>query len=187
LNFFPRFTVSWHLFRLNRVKKTSCSFFFFCCFFFSFLLLFKYSLILFYTTVFIPLSVWPLPLSAPNCSPSHISSPTPTISKRMFPPHPHLFRPPHFLGPQVFQGLGAFSPTVARPSSPLLYMCWGPHTLAGVCCLVGGSVSERSLRSRSVEIASPMGLPSSSCSSFSPIQPQESPASLHWLGAGICI
>ena len=54
---------------------------------------------------------------------------------------------------------------------------------AGVCCLVGGSVSERSRASRLVETAGlPMGSPSFS---FSLIQPQGSPASVHWLGVSI--
>jgi hypothetical protein len=52
---------------------------------------------------------------------------------------------------------------------------------AGVCCLVGGSVSDRSQGSRLVEIAGlPMGSPSSSVSSsLSLTQPQGSLASVH--------
>ena len=59
------------------------------------------------------------------------------MSPKGFPPHLHPYplnpipclqtptpaRPPHSLGPQVSQGLGAASLTEARPGSPLLYMC----------------------------------------------------------------
>ncbi|CRH49041.1 Uncharacterised protein [Chlamydia trachomatis] len=60
---------------------------------------------------------------------------------------------------------------------------------AGAYCLVGGSVSERSQGSRSIETAGlPMGsLSSSASSSVSLIQPQESTASVHWLGVNVCI
>ena len=60
---------------------------------------------------------------------------------------------------------------------------------AGICCLVGGSVSERSQGSRLAKTAGlPVGSASSSASSsFSLVQPQGSPAFVHWLGADICI
>jgi hypothetical protein len=60
---------------------------------------------------------------------------------------------------------------------------------AGMCCLVGGPVSERSRGSRIIETAGPpTELPSSSASfSLSLIQPQELAASVHWLAANICI
>jgi hypothetical protein len=50
-------------------------------------------------------------------------------------------------------------------------------------------VPERSQGSRSIETAGlPVGLPFSSASSrFLLIQPQESPAYVHWLGVKICI
>jgi hypothetical protein len=50
-------------------------------------------------------------------------------------------------------------------------------------------MSERSQGSRSVETAGlPMRLPfSSASSSLSLIQPQGSPASVHWLGVSICV
>jgi hypothetical protein len=59
---------------------------------------------------------------------------------------------------------------------------------AGVCCLVGGSVSERSQGSRLIETAGPLtGSPSSSASSSFPlIQQQGLAASVHWLPANIC-
>ena len=48
----------------------------------------------------------------------------------------------------------------------LYCMCVGGLISAGVCCLVGGSVSERSQGSRLVETAGlPIGLPSSPASS----------------------
>jgi hypothetical protein len=59
---------------------------------------------------------------------AHSIPPPPHLQEDVLtPPHPHPIKPPHFLGPQVFWGLGASSPTESRPSSPLLYMCWGPH------------------------------------------------------------
>ena len=59
--------------------------------------------------------------------------------------------------------------------------------MAGVCCLVGGPVSERCWGSRLIETAGlPAGLASSSASySFSLIQSQGSTASVHWLGANV--
>ena len=60
---------------------------------------------------------------------------------------------------------------------------------AGVSCLVGGSVSERSHGSKLVDTAGVLiGLPCSSSSSrFSLVQPQTSSASVHWLGINISI
>jgi hypothetical protein len=68
-------------------------------------------------------------------------------------------------------------------------MCVRGIIIAGVCCLVGGPVSERFGGSRLIETADPpTGSPSSSTSSrFSLIQPQGSAASAHWLGVNICI
>ena len=59
---------------------------------------------------------------------------------------------------------------------------------AGVCCLVGGPVSESSQGFRLVETAGlPMGSPSSTTSSsLSLVQPQGSLTSVHWLGVSIC-
>ena len=107
----------------------------------------------------------------------------PPVSKRMSPLLPHQARPLHSLGPPVSQGLGASSPTEARPGSPLLYMCQG-QVPARVCCLVDGSVSERSLGSRLVETAGlPMGLPSSSASSSLSLMQPHGPRlkSNHWV------
>ena len=86
------------------------------------------------------------------------------------PPHPT--RPPHFLGPQVFQKLGASSFTEARSRSPPLYTCWGPKT--SQCMSPGWWLRVREISrvgARFVETASlPMGSPSSSTSSsLSPV------------------
>jgi hypothetical protein len=58
----------------------------------------------------------------------------------------------------------------------------GGLILAGVCCLVGCSVSKRAQGSRLVETAGLLiGSSSfSTSSSFSLIQPQESPLSVYW-------
>jgi len=62
---------------------------------------------------------------------------------------------------------------------------------AGVCCLVVGSVSERSKESRFIEISvPPKGRTWSSSlasSSFFIIQPQGSAVSVHWLSINICL
>ena len=84
--------------------------------------------------------------------------------------------------------LGASSQTKPRPSNPMLYMCVGGLISAGVCCLVGGPGSERSLGSRLIKTAGPLaGSPSSVSPRFSLIQAQKSAASVHWLGANIYI
>ena len=118
----------------------------------------------------------------PHLSQSHNSSCQSLNSSRWH----HSSRPPHSMGPPVSWGLNASSLTEARPGSTLLYVSLGCH---GVCCMVGGTVSERSQRFSSVETYSlPMSPHSSSASiSFFPSQLEGSPASVHWLGAIICI
>jgi hypothetical protein len=76
-----------------------------------------------------------------------------------------------------------------RPGSVLCCICVRDFISDGVCCLVGGPVFEKSQGFRLIETAGPpTGPPSSSASSsFSLIQPLESEASIHWLGANICI
>jgi hypothetical protein len=114
---------------------------------------------------------------------SHFSSP---VSKRMSPPPlptaPHPTRPPHSVGPQVSQGLGASSLTEARTDSivcvraleQLVYAAW----LMAQCM--------RDLRL--VETAGlPMGLPSSSTYIICLVRPQGSLTSVYWLGVSICI
>jgi hypothetical protein len=102
------------------------------------------------------------------------------VSKKMSSPHRTPVMPSHSLGPQVSPGLGKSSPTEARPSSSLLYVCWGLAP-ASVHCLVGGSVFERSQGPRLVETTGlPMGSPSfSASSSFSLIQEKSSLTSIH--------
>jgi hypothetical protein len=71
----------------------------------------------------------------------------------------------------------------------LYCMCVRGLISAGVCCLFSGPVFERSQGSRLTKTAGPpTGSPFSLASfSFSLIQPQGSAASVHWLGANICI
>jgi hypothetical protein len=71
----------------------------------------------------------------------------------------------------------------------LYCMCVVGLISAGICCLFGGPVFERSQGSRLIDTASsPTGSPFSSASfSFSLIQQQGSAATVHWLGSNICI
>ena len=73
-----------------------------------------------YNSYVAPLQV-PLPIVLHLITPSLVS--------------PRPPRPPPSLGPQVSQGFGTFSPTEARPGSPMLYICWGPWT--SLCMLPG--------------------------------------------------
>lgn len=72
-------------------------------------------------------------------SSSTLHSPPPS-TPRLQPTRP--FQSPRS---QVSEGLGSSSLTEARPGRPLLYVC-GDLISAGVCCLVGGSGSERRWR-----------------------------------------
>ena len=124
-----------------------------------------------------------------HCFPSH-TSPHPLSPRGC--PHPQLHQTSPFPGaPSLLKIRCIFSHWVQIRQFSAVYVCvWGGGLISdGVCCLVGGLVSERSWGSKSVETASlPMGLPSSSASSsFFPIQPQGSLASVHWLGVNICI
>jgi hypothetical protein len=112
--------------------------FLFCFWFFVFYYLLFFNL--FYSPVVIPILVHALtvPHPIPPLGPQEDVPTLPTDPK-----------PPHSVGPQVSQGLAASSLTKTRPGSPLLYMCWN-RLSAGVCFLVGGSVSERFRRSRLV-------------------------------------
>ena len=85
-------------------------------------------LLIFITFSFIQPSHYLL-LVCPSTAPHPISS---LVSKMFSIPA----RPPHSLGPQASGGLGASSPTEARPGSPLLYMCWETQTPS--CVLPGG-------------------------------------------------
>lgn len=90
--------------------------------------------------------------------------------------------------PEIIYKSMIHAPTEARRSSPLLYMYQGLIS-NNTCCLIGGSMSEKSQESRLVEPSGlAMGSPSSSISSsFSLIQSQWSPASVHWLGVRIYV
>jgi hypothetical protein len=86
--------------------------------FFSPWLLFIYFI---YTPDFIP-----CPLNPPTVS-HPIPPPHPLSSWGWPPPTTHLTRPKNTLGPPVCWGLGPSSLNGYRPSSPLLYVCWGSH------------------------------------------------------------
>ena len=92
-------------------------------------LLFIYSF--FYTPDFIPLPVHPLTVPHPIPRPH-----TPLSTWMSPPPTPYPTRPLNSLGPPVSWGLGTSSLTEPRPSSPLLYVCWGPHQLVYAAWLV---------------------------------------------------
>jgi hypothetical protein len=72
-------------------------------------------------------------LHTPDFIPLHcrftlpLSSPLPVFTRMSPQPIIHPTRPLNSLGTLVFWGLGASSLPEPRPSSPLLYMCWGPH------------------------------------------------------------
>jgi len=71
----------------------------------------------------------------------------------------------------------------------LYYKCVGGLISAGVCCLFGGPVFKNSLGFRLTEAAGPPTGSTLLLSFFyhSLIQQQRSTASVHWLGANICI
>jgi hypothetical protein len=76
--------------------------------------------------LFLQFSHYPPPVLPSNSSSSH-SSPQP-ISKMSPQPHTsHTLPGLPIPRPQVSQELGVSSLIEARPGSPLLYMCWGPH------------------------------------------------------------
>jgi hypothetical protein len=131
----------------------------------------KKSLNFFYCTVFIPSwSASPVCLTIPHPIPAPIP-----VSKWMSPP-------PHFLGPQVSRGLGASSLTHVRPGSPLLYICLRPHI--SWCMLLHWwlCVWENLGVQISWDSWSSHGATLSNSSSFPPVHPQESPASVRgWL------
>lgn len=86
--------------------------------------------------------------------------------------------PPNLLGPHVSWGIGLSSP---NPDPVVLCsICIGGPISAGICFMVGSSVSERSKGSKLVETTGfPLRSPCSSASfSFSLIQPQGFQASL---------
>lgn len=94
--------------------------------------IFIFNFFLFYSSVIIHLQVGPPtaphPIPPFHCLQEDIPTP-PILTPTPLNPTPlHPTRPPHSLGPQVFQGLGASSLAEARHGSLLLYMCQGPPT-----------------------------------------------------------
>ena len=85
--------------------------------------------------------------SPSDCSTSHTSS-LPLSPCEC--PHPQPTWPLNPQDPPVSWGLGASSLNEHRFSIPLLYLCWGLLS-AGVCCLFGGLVFERSQGSRLIK------------------------------------
>lgn len=84
----------------------------------NFLNLIKF--IYFYYFIYSHRAIVPLPLFPPPVTSSRSSSSS--LKEDGPPPIGH---PTHTLEPQVFRGLGASSPTKARPRSPLLYVVKG--------------------------------------------------------------
>jgi hypothetical protein len=86
------------------------------------------------------------------------------------------------MGPPVSWGLGA---SLSRPRSPLLYVCWASYQLEYAVCLVVQCL--RNLRCRDGDCWSFYKITFLSFFQPSLIQQQGSDASVHWLGASICI
>ena len=120
-----------------------------------------------------PVSDWPT---------SHTSPQFPCLHKNVLTNHPT--RPLNSLGTPVSWALGAFSWTKGRPDSPLLYMILGPQISS--CMLLGWRFSIREISGVQANWDSSSSSSSASFN-FSPIQPQESAAAVHWLGVNICI
>jgi hypothetical protein len=139
----------------------------------------------FYCFIYLHSSIVSLPSPPSHNSSTRSSSNLPWRGgSPLCPPTRHLSS----LGPQVSQGLGASSPTEARPDSPLLYMCQGPWL--SPCILPGWWFSLWELQgSGLVESAGlSMGLPFPSASSIlSLIPPYRSPILVQWLCVSICI
>jgi hypothetical protein len=140
---------------------------------------------LFLSLIFLKNSPARIPL--PFCLltvPHPIPPPTPCFQEDV--PH-HLTRPSHSLGPQVSQGLGAFSFTEGTPGSPTVYVL-ASHQLVYAAWLVAQCLRDLG-GSRLVETVSfPMGSPFSfsTSSTHSLIQPQGSMISVQGLGVSIC-
>ena len=143
-------------------------------------ILFLSHILTYYSLIFF--TVQSLSLSILHPTTSHSSSPCPRIC---------LPTPPDFPTPWGHKSLKGQVPFLSLRLGHqefLCYMCILGLIQASVCCLVGGSVSERSWGSRLVETAGPpIGQPSSASSSFLLIQTRRSPASVHWLDVNICI
>jgi hypothetical protein len=104
-------------------------------------------------------------------------------------PIPHPTSPLNSLWPPVSWGLGASSLNEYRPSSPLLYVCWGPHISWCMLpvwwsnvweILEGVQINWDCWSSYRIVLLFSFFQPSL-------IQQQGSAASVHWLGANIYI
>jgi hypothetical protein len=110
------------------------------------------------------------------------------LSPRESPYHPAPTQPDlNFLRPPVSWGLGASSLTEPRPSIPLLYMCWGPHISWCMLSVWWSSVWEILRIQVNWNCWYSYRVALLSFFQLSLIQQQESAASVHWLGANICI
>jgi hypothetical protein len=86
---------------------------------------------LFFTLSILSPPIHPLTVPHPSCTsfpPCWMSPPLPYMTSKLS-------------GGSSILRVGASSLNEHRPSSPLLYVCWG-HISAGVCCLVGSPVWE---------------------------------------------
>jgi hypothetical protein len=103
-------------------------------------------------------------------------------------PTPHLTCLLNSLGPPDCRGLGASSLNEHRPRSPLLYVCWGPHVSwcvlpvwrSSVWEICGVQINWDCWSSYRIALLLSFLQPSL-------MQQQGSAASVHWLGANICI
>jgi hypothetical protein len=108
--------------------RFSFSFLFSCAFYFIFHVLF-----LFFNNVNSFKNFFTLHISYPAAPTTlqllHISYLCPTTPLlHVDAPTPHPTWPLNSLGPPISWGLGASCLNEHRPGSPLLYVCWGPHT-----------------------------------------------------------
>ena len=116
----------------------------------------------------------------------HVNLPSPRECPENV-PHPHKTSPLH--GTSIlFRVRCIFSDWTDTQQSSAIYVLGASYKLV-YAAWFGVSVSERSQGSTLVKTAGlPIGSPfSSSSSSFSRIPPHGSLASVHWLGASICI
>jgi hypothetical protein len=89
-------------------------------FLFYFIIFYFINLFIFYT----PYSILQHPIHLPTTPHPTPLSQTP-VSTWVLPPNPTWL--PNSRGPPISWGLGASFLNEHRPSSPLLYVCWGPH------------------------------------------------------------
>jgi hypothetical protein len=129
------------------------SFLFFSFLFFSFLF---FSFLFFYLIFFFTLQIFPL-LVHPPTVPHHIPPPPPYPVSMMMspPPHPQLHQISKLPGnSSLLRVRCIFSDITQTWQSSAVYVLGGLIS-AGVCCLLGGPVSERSQGSRLIETAGP--------------------------------